>query len=68
MEMIGHEHIGVYTDAENLKRTPESIQKARPIVIVAEDHVPGHCPGKLPDKALGYELLNGRRAIIEEAN
>ena len=34
-KMIAHEH-GVHTDAENLKRAPESIQKARPVVIVAE--------------------------------
>jgi hypothetical protein len=40
MKMIAHEHIGVHTDAENLKRAPESIQKARPVVIVAEDDAP----------------------------
>jgi hypothetical protein len=53
MKMIAHEHIGVHTDAENLQCAPESIHKARPVVIVAEDDAPVIAPASYMIKSIG---------------
>jgi hypothetical protein len=53
MKMIAHEDIGVHTDAENLKRAPESIQKPRPVMIVAKDDAPVIAPASYMIKSIG---------------
>jgi hypothetical protein len=38
--MVAHQYVGVHPDAEDFARTPKSLQKARPVMIVAENHAP----------------------------
>jgi hypothetical protein len=53
MKIVAHQHIGVHPDAEDLERTAESLQKARPVMIVAENHAPIIAPASDVIKSIG---------------
>ena len=37
VKMVAHKYVGVHPNAEDFARTPKSLQKARPVMIVAEN-------------------------------
>jgi len=40
MKVVAHQYIGVHSNAEDLCRAPESLQKTRPVMIVTENRAP----------------------------
>jgi hypothetical protein len=51
--MVAHEHIGVHADIEDLDRAPKPFEKARTVMIVAENHASIVAPASHMIKSVG---------------
>ena len=55
VKMVAHQNIGVHPDAKDLACAPESVEKARSIMIVAENHAPIVAPVSDMIKSVGIQ-------------
>jgi len=55
VKMVAHQYIGVHPDAEDLARAPESLHKARSVMIVVENHTPIVAPASDMIKSIGVQ-------------
>ena len=55
VKMVAHQYIGVHADAEDLERAPQSLYKARSVMIVAENHAPVVAPAGDVIKSVGVQ-------------
>jgi hypothetical protein len=53
VKMVAHEHVSVHADIEDLNRAPKPLEKARPVMIVAENHAPIVAPTSHMIKSVG---------------
>jgi hypothetical protein len=53
VKMVAHEHVSVHADSEDLNRAPKPLEKARPVMIVAENQASIVAPASHMIKSVG---------------